>query len=76
MGTYVIPGIEDGVELQLEEGSDLADIEFRDYADNGLVNGGDQLLISGLAQDQYYTIRLYWTQSNEFICYERFWTPP
>ncbi|UCD91813.1 MAG: hypothetical protein JSV43_06130 [Methanobacteriota archaeon] len=74
-GSYSFPNNQDGVVLTLQAGTMLGTITYRDYADNELVNGGDQLLLSGLTPSSSYTIRLIWAPTGDTLDVESFNTP-
>lgn len=74
-GTYFFPTNDDGVELEVQEGTDLADILYRDYADNGKVNAGDMLLISSLIPGDRYSLWVIWAPTNEPIACNEFSMP-
>lgn len=64
-GTYFFPDNDDGVQLLFERGFDLADVQYKDYADNELVNGGDVLRLSGLGPGMTYTVKCLWEDGTE-----------
>lgn len=64
-GTYSFPHNDDGVRLQFEGNLNLADIKYKDYADNGRVNSGDQLRLSGLSPGVTYTVKMLWEDGTE-----------
>lgn len=64
-GRYYFPHNDDNVRLQFEGGLNLADIGYKDYADNELVNSGDQLRLSGLFPGVTYTVKMLWEDGTE-----------
>ncbi len=74
-GTYSFPNNQDGVVLTLQAGTMLGTITYRDYADNGRVNSGDQLLLSGLTPSSDYSIRMIWAPTGDTLDVENFSTP-
>lgn len=63
-GTYAFGANGDGTILNLQSGTIIGTITYRDYDDNDLVNGGDQLLITGLSVSTSYTVRMLWRDGS------------
>jgi flagellin-like protein len=63
-GTYAFGANADGTVLSLESGVSMGTITYRDFANNDLVNSGDQLLIAGLDTGTFYTIKMLWKDGS------------
>ncbi|MFQ5884768.1 MAG: hypothetical protein ACE5IO_06680 [Thermoplasmata archaeon] len=59
-GAYTFPGNDDWTNLTLVSGVNVGNITYRDFADNGLVNAGDELRLSELSPATTYTIYVLW----------------
>jgi hypothetical protein len=57
---YSIPGDETGVVLTVVSGENIGTIVYQDLKQNGRVELGDNLAISGLTPDTEYRIHLVW----------------
>lgn len=64
IGLYEFPSNEDGVELDFIGMNYLGAITYRDFQDNGEINQGDQLLLSGLTPESTYTIEVIWSPNG------------
>ncbi|UCD91617.1 MAG: type IV pilin N-terminal domain-containing protein [Methanobacteriota archaeon] len=63
-GTYAFGANADGTVLALESGVSMGTITYRDYANNNLVNTGDELLMTGLDTGTFYTIKMLWKDGS------------
>jgi hypothetical protein len=75
-GNYTFPSNASGTYLVLESGNDMANITYRDLADNGILNYGDRLIMSGLSPNTAYDVDLIWIPSGDRIHDSWFRTPP
>lgn len=74
-GTYAFPNNNDGAVLSLESGDDMGTITYRDLTDNGIVNSGDQLLVTGLTEGSLYTMQMVWSDSGDQLDFITLSTP-
>jgi len=73
-GTYSFGSAETGTIANLDDGSDLGTITYRDFVDNEKVNSGDKLLMSDLTTSSDYTIYLIWAPDGAIIDQAEFTT--
>jgi flagellin-like protein len=73
-GTYTFGANADGTVLSLEAGTSQGTLTYRDYADNDLVNGGDQILMTGLTKSTTYEVKMLW-KDGTILDTESFNTP-
>ena len=74
-GTYYLPSNNDGTILVLQSGVGLASIIYLDPLDNGKVDLGDQLSLTGLEDGEHYVIFMVWIPTDGLIDSEVFSTP-
>ncbi len=63
-GTYTFGANADGTVMTLADGDNMGTLTYRDYGKNGLVDRGDQLLITSLAKNTNYDIRMLWKDGS------------
>lgn len=73
-GKYTFANNDDG-NMNFADGTDIADIEYSDLADNSKVNTGDVLKLTGLLPGSDYTIRMIWGPTGDQITSTTFSTP-
>jgi len=69
-GTYFFPSGDDGVVLELIDGVSTGTVTYRDLADNGRINPGDQLLLSDMEEGAKYNMSFVWSPGGDLICCE------
>jgi hypothetical protein len=73
-GSYLFSNDIDGSSLLLDYGDDIAEISYRDYADNGRVDTGDKLYLTGLDDGTYHILVLTWIPTNFMLDWDAFWS--
>lgn len=67
-GAYVFAHPYDGALIfRAGSGFDIADIEYDDLDDNSKVNTGDSLMLTGLAPQSDYTLKMIWAPTGDQI---------
>lgn len=73
-GTYGFLDNDDGV-LALTSGADVGTLTYSDSWDNGWIDVGDQIMLSGLSPGSHYKLEMIWAPTGDRITSTTFATP-